>query len=127
MLAPLIAMTAFDLAQGDLATFAAYRFLYERIVGVDFRPWLVPAFCGAATFPSLRGDRRIALLRTIDEEEAVANAGRATGPASCRSGSSPSSPELRIFFAVNSTLVGTAVTAIQARELCVVGWPEVGH
>jgi hypothetical protein len=32
-LAPLITVTAFDLGQGRLTTFSAYRFLYERLIG----------------------------------------------------------------------------------------------
>lgn len=72
ILSPLIAMTAFDLLQGDLSTFAAYRFLYERVLGADFRPWFVAAFCSAAALPALRGDRRLALLKTIDEDAAIA-------------------------------------------------------
>ncbi|PXA98356.1 hypothetical protein DMC47_08995, partial [Nostoc sp. 3335mG] len=32
-LAPLITVTAFDLSQGRLTNFSAYRFLYERLVG----------------------------------------------------------------------------------------------
>jgi len=71
MFAPMVAMTAFDLLQGDLCTFAGYRFLYERILGADFRPWFVAAFCAAAVLPAMRSDRRIALLRTIDEATAT--------------------------------------------------------
>ena len=73
MFAPMVAMTAFDLLEGDLESFPAFRFLYERILGADFRPWLVAAFCGAATLPAFRSDRRLALLKTIDEGAVVAD------------------------------------------------------
>ncbi len=39
-MAPLITVSAFDLGQDRLATFGAYRFLYERLIGADVRPWL---------------------------------------------------------------------------------------
>jgi hypothetical protein len=68
----LIALTAFDLGQGDLVSFGAYRFQYERMLGADFRPWLVPAFCAAATLPGVRGDVRVRLLTTVPEASARA-------------------------------------------------------
>jgi hypothetical protein len=48
-MAPLITITAFDLGQGRLTTFSAYRFLYERLIGASVRPWLPGAFCGTST------------------------------------------------------------------------------
>lgn len=72
LLGSLIAVTAFDLAQGELLSFAAYKFLYERMLGADFRPWLVSAFCAAAALPTLRGDLRLKLLKTIPEASATA-------------------------------------------------------
>ena len=42
-LAPLITVSAFDLGQGRLTTFSAYRFLYERLLGAEVRPWLPAA------------------------------------------------------------------------------------
>src|SRR3546814_8436226 len=47
-MAPLVTMSAFDLGQGRLTSFPAYRFLYERLLGADARPWLPAAFCAAA-------------------------------------------------------------------------------
>ena len=44
----LITLSAFDLGQDRLPTFAAYRFLYERLLGAGVRPWLPAAFCAAA-------------------------------------------------------------------------------
>ena len=39
----LIRITAQDLAQEQLASFSAYRFLYERLLGARARPWLPAA------------------------------------------------------------------------------------
>src|SRR3546814_6735154 len=47
-MAPLVTVSAFDLGQGRLTSFPAYRFLYERLLGADARPWLPAAFCAAA-------------------------------------------------------------------------------
>jgi hypothetical protein len=73
MVAALVALSAFDLAQGLLPSFAAYRFLYERLLGAAVRPWLPAAFCAAASLPHLHPDRRRALLETA--ADAVACAG----------------------------------------------------
>src|SRR3546814_14789609 len=37
-MAPLVAVSAFDLGQDRLPSFAAYRFLYERLLGAHARP-----------------------------------------------------------------------------------------
>ena len=42
----LIRITAQDLAQEQISSFCAYRFLYERLLGARCRPWLPAAFCG---------------------------------------------------------------------------------
>src|SRR3954466_2208782 len=47
----LITVSAFDLGQDRLLNFAAYRFLYERLIGAASRPWLPAAFCSAAALP----------------------------------------------------------------------------
>jgi hypothetical protein len=70
--AKLVRMTTFDLAQGRLASFPAYRFLYERLLGAWARPWLPAAFCGAAALPQLRPERRKLLLHSISEAAATA-------------------------------------------------------
>ena len=44
LMAPLITMTAFDLGQDRLPCFASYRFLYERLIGANVRPWLPARF-----------------------------------------------------------------------------------
>lgn len=68
----LITLTAFDLGQDRLPNFAAYRFLYERLLGAGARPWLPAAFCAAAALPHLHPDRRRLLLQSISESAATA-------------------------------------------------------
>jgi hypothetical protein len=72
-MAPLITVSAFDLAQGRLTSFSAYRFLYERLIGAEVRPWLAPAFCAAAALPNLHPDLRRKLLQSISEAAATAS------------------------------------------------------
>jgi len=72
LMAPLITMTAFDLGQDRLACFASYRFLYERLIGAQVRPWLPGAFCSAAALPHLHPARRRILLQSISEAAATA-------------------------------------------------------
>jgi hypothetical protein len=67
LLAPLIALTAFDLGEGRLPTFAAYRFLYERLIGARARPLLPAAICAAAALPHLHPDLRRALLQSVTD------------------------------------------------------------
>ncbi len=71
-MAPLIAVSAFDLGQDRLPSFAAYRFLYERLLGAHARPWLPGAFCAAASLPHLHPDKRRILLQSISESAATA-------------------------------------------------------
>jgi len=68
----LITLSAFDLGQDRLPNFAAFRFLYERLVGASSRPWLPAAFCAAAALPHLHPDRRRVLLQSISESAATA-------------------------------------------------------
>jgi len=68
----LVRLTAFDLAQEKLTSFPAYRFLYERLLGADVRPWLPSAFCAAAALPQIRPERRKRLLQSISEAAATA-------------------------------------------------------
>lgn len=68
----LIRVTTFDLAQERLGGFSAYRFLYERLLGADVRPWLPAAFCAAAALPQIRPERRKHLLQSISEAAATA-------------------------------------------------------
>lgn len=66
LLVPLIRMTAFDLHDGKLTSFAAYRFLYERLLGPGVRPWLMSAFCAAAAMPCVHPELRAELLLSVD-------------------------------------------------------------
>ena len=66
-MAVLVEISAFDLAQGELDGFASYRFLYERLIGAAIRPWLPAAFLAAAVLPSIPPERRLALVRSLDE------------------------------------------------------------
>lgn len=68
----LLRITAFDLAQERIESFSAYRFLYERLLGAEVRPWLPAAFCGASALPQIRPDRRKLLLQSLSEAAATA-------------------------------------------------------
>jgi len=70
--APLVTMSAFDLGQDRLNSFSAYRFLYERLIGANVRPWLPGAFCAAAALPHLHPEKRRVLLQSISEAAATA-------------------------------------------------------
>ena len=70
--APLVTVSAFDLGQDRLASFGAYRFLYERLIGANVRPWLPGAFCAAASLPHLHPEKRRKLLQSISEAAATA-------------------------------------------------------
>ena len=80
-LAPLVTISAFDLGQGRLTSFSAYRFLYERLLGADVRPWLPGAFCAAAALPHLHPDLRRTLLQSISEAAATASGWSTRAPA----------------------------------------------
>ena len=69
---PLVTVSAFDLGQDRLTSFGAYRFLYERLIGANVRPWLPGAFCAAAALPHLHPDKRRKLLQSISEAAATA-------------------------------------------------------
>ena len=68
----LLRIAAFDLAQGRLTCFSSFRFLYERLLGADARPFLPSAFCAAAALPQIQPDRRKHLLQSISEAAATA-------------------------------------------------------
>ena len=65
-------VAAFDLAQERLECFSAFRFLYERLLGAEVRPWLPSAFCAAAALPQIRPSRRKMLLQSLSEAAATA-------------------------------------------------------
>ena len=68
----LMRVAAFDLAQERIEGFSAFRFLYERLLGAEVRPFLPSAFCAAAALPQIRPDRRKHLLQSISEAAATA-------------------------------------------------------
>lgn len=70
-LAPLITISVADLAEGKLAQFESYRFLYERLVGPEVRPWLLSAFCAAASMPSIHPELRKQLMGSIPLQAVV--------------------------------------------------------
>ncbi len=72
-LGPLVSVVAFDLGQGRLTSFSAFRFLYERLIGAEVRPWLPSAFCAAAALPHLHPELRRKLLQSISEAAATAS------------------------------------------------------
>ena len=71
-LGALARIAAFDLGQERIASFAAFRFLYERLLGADVRPWLPSTFCAAAALPQIRPERRKILLQSLSEAAATA-------------------------------------------------------
>jgi hypothetical protein len=72
LLKHLIAVSAFDLERGKLSSFAAYRFLYERLIGPAIRPWLVSAFAAAATLPSIHPELRAELFASLNWPDVAA-------------------------------------------------------
>ena len=68
----LVTLSAFDLGQDRISNFAAFRFLYERLLGSGVRPWLPAAFCAASALPHLHPERRRGLLQSISESAATA-------------------------------------------------------
>ncbi|GMM91874.1 hypothetical protein [Qipengyuania sp. MTN3-11] len=71
-LGKLVRVAAFDLAQERIEGFSAFRFLYERLLGAEARPWLPSAFCAAAALPHIRPERRKLLLQSLSEAAATA-------------------------------------------------------
>lgn len=65
-------LAAFDLAQERIESFGAFRFLYERLLGANVRPWLPSAFCAASALPQIKPERRKMLLQSLSEAAATA-------------------------------------------------------
>ena len=76
----LVRVAAFDLEQEQLASFSAFRFLYERLLGAEVRPWLPAAFCAAAALPVIEPARRKTLLQSLSEAAATAPAWSTRAP-----------------------------------------------
>ena len=70
----LVKITVQDLAQEQIDSFSAYRFLYERMLGAGARAFLPAAFCGAAALPQIQPGRRKMLLQSLSEAAATAPA-----------------------------------------------------
>lgn len=68
----LLRMATFDLSQERIASFSAFRFLYERLLGAEARPYLPAAFCAAAALPTIRPQQRKVLLQSLSEAAATA-------------------------------------------------------
>lgn len=68
----LVRIAAFDLAQERLASFSAFRFLYERLLGAEARPYLPAVFCAAAALPTIPPEQRKTLLQSLSEAAATA-------------------------------------------------------
>lgn len=68
----LVRIAAFDLEQERLASFSAFRFLDERLMGAKVRPYLPSAFCAASALPVIRPERRKMLLQSLSEAAATA-------------------------------------------------------
>ena len=68
----LVRVAAFDLSQERISSFSAFRFLYERLLGAEVRPWLPSAFCAAAALPQIRPESRKVLLQSLSEAAATA-------------------------------------------------------
>ena len=71
-LASLITLSVPDLKEGKVTSFDAYRFLYERLVRAEARPWLVSAFCAAAAEPAIHPELRKQLLQSIPVMDVIA-------------------------------------------------------
>lgn len=67
----LVAITDFDIGLGQLRSFGAYRFLYERLLGAAARRWLPSAFCAAAAMPHLQVANGARLLASVGDAPAA--------------------------------------------------------
>ena len=65
-------LVVFDLEQERLSSFSAFRFLYERLLGPEARPYLPAVFCAAAALPMIRPAQRKVLLQSLSEAAATA-------------------------------------------------------
>ncbi len=69
-----IRIAAGDLAEERLDGFPPFRFLYERLLGAEARPWLPGIFCAAAALPQIAPHQRKRLLQSLSEAAATAAA-----------------------------------------------------
>ena len=68
----LVRIAVFDLEQDAIESFSAFRFLYERLIGAEARPYLPAIFCAAAALPMIRPAQRKILLQSLSEAAATA-------------------------------------------------------
>ena len=68
----LVRIAVFDLEQDAIESFSAFRFLYERLIGAEARPYLPAIFCAAAAMPLIRPAQRKVLLQSLSEAAATA-------------------------------------------------------
>jgi len=68
----LVRIAVFDLEQDAIESFSAFRFLYERLIGAEARPYLPAIFCAAAALPIIRPVQRKVLLQSLSEAAATA-------------------------------------------------------
>ena len=68
----LVRIAVFDLEQEALESFSAFRFLYERLICAEARPYLPAIFCAAAALPIIRPAQRKLLLQSLSEAAATA-------------------------------------------------------
>src|SRR4051794_32161987 len=61
-------LAAFDLGEQKLESFAAFSFLYERLLGAPARPWLPMIFLMSASLPDLHPGRRLSLLGSLNTD-----------------------------------------------------------
>ncbi len=77
----LLRLALFDLSQEGIASFSAFRFLYERLLGPQARPYLPAVFCAAAALPMIRPTQRKVLLQSLSEAAATAPGWSTRAPA----------------------------------------------
>ncbi|MEM7689487.1 MAG: hypothetical protein AAF291_10740 [Pseudomonadota bacterium] len=77
----LLRLAVFDLEQESLASFSAFRFLYERLLGAEARPYLPAVFCAAAALPVIPPAQRKVLLQSLSEAAATAPGWSSRAPA----------------------------------------------
>ncbi len=69
VLPALIKISSFDLHNGKLTSFVAFRFLYERLLGAAVRPWLLSAFTAAASLPCIHPELRAELIGSLSDRQ----------------------------------------------------------
>ena len=76
-----IRMAVSDLEQDAIRSFSAFRFLYERLLGAEARPYLPAIFCAASALPMIKPTRRKMLLQSLSEAAATAPGWSTRAPA----------------------------------------------